>query len=87
MTQHVDTILNIGKNGLTQGVIDELKLHLKKKKTIKVKMLRSFLGEANKKEKAQEVASACNAEVVNITGLTVLLNRKHLKTLFINNLL
>jgi len=70
--------LHVGKNGLTEGVINEIKHQLKKKNIIKVRMLKSFIknSEMNRKELAKFVAKAVNAELVEVRGYTIILRKK-----------
>jgi len=42
-SKSLNSIIRIGKNGLTSGLIKEINDHLKKRKLIKVKVLRSCL--------------------------------------------
>jgi len=52
----VDTVdIQIGKLGLSQEIIREIKSHLKKKKNVKLKFLKSFIQDRDRKEVAKEV--------------------------------
>lgn len=72
-------IVQIGKNGLSEGTLIEIKKHLKKRKLIKIKCLKYYLdaSEGTNKEKmkqtADTIASYCNAEIVSIVGFTIVL--------------
>ena len=48
--------IRIGKAGLTEGMINEIKLQLKVKKLVKVKMLKPAFEEIGKKKLAMEIA-------------------------------
>lgn len=65
-------MMTVGKNGLTENSINQIKLHLKAHKLSKVKFLRSFLEnqEMSKKEIAQDVATKLGAELVHFVGFT-----------------
>ncbi|TAL51932.1 MAG: hypothetical protein EPN86_05700 [Nanoarchaeota archaeon] len=65
----------IGKRGLTESQISEIKAQLDKKKLIKVKILKSSLGEMNQKEIAAKIASSCDCELVSVTGLVAVLRK------------
>jgi len=65
--------LTIGKNGLTENVIKGLKQHLKNRKLIKVKILRSFIKEQDKKQLFNEIAEKTGSKIVNTVGFTVTL--------------
>ena len=71
----IEATIRIGKNGINKGLIEEVKKQLKKKKTVKVKMLQSFIKERDKKEAARELETKTNARIVNMTGFTFVLNR------------
>lgn len=74
-------IIQIGKNGLSEGTLEEIKKHLKKRKLIKIKCLKYYLsvGEGTNKEKmrrtADLIAKETGAEVVSVVGFTMVLWR------------
>ncbi len=73
-------IIQIGKEGITEGVAEHLRLTLKKKKLMKIKLLRSFLDAEvgkgkSKKQIAEEVAAAAEGKVVEMMGLTLALSK------------
>lgn len=69
----ISPCMNIGKNGLTDNVIQEIKIHLKKNKLIKVKLLKSFADENNKKEVANIIADKTHSHLINIVGNSIAL--------------
>lgn len=69
-------MLWIGKNGITDALILELIKLLKKKKLIKIKLLRNFVEENNKKEVAKILAQKTKSEIVDIIGFTITLYRR-----------
>lgn len=74
--KQLEPVLRIGKSGLTEGVVAELKKQLKKKKLIKVKFLKSALVEKNRKELAKEVADKTGAELIHQVGFVVVLYKR-----------
>ena len=52
----IEPILRIGKSGLTESVIEEIKKQLQKKRLIKIKILKSALEDKDKKELAIKLA-------------------------------
>jgi RNA-binding protein len=68
----------IGKRGLEESVVNEIKRRLKKKKYVKVKMLRTTLiaEDADRKTIAKKLASLADAELIGVKGRTVVLKRK-----------
>ena len=72
---HASPDVIIGKNGITQGVIEEIKRRLKAKGVIKVKMLRTALeGRGlDRREAAKLVAQLAGARLMGIRGRTFIL--------------
>lgn len=72
-------IIQIGKQGLTENVLEEIKKHLKKRKLIKIKCLRYFLDEfefeGNNKHKmiqiSEIISKELNCKVIQIRGFTI----------------
>ena len=71
----LEPIIKIGKNGLTDNIIEDIKNHLKKRKLIKVKLLRTFIGEKDKKQIAQEIADKTDSTIIQQIGFVVVLNK------------
>lgn len=72
----LEPVVRIGKSGLTDSVIGEIKKHLEKKKMIKVKMLKSFAGARDRKELAEEIAEKTGSSVIHMVGFVVVLLKK-----------
>ena len=72
----MEPVLRIGKSGLTEGVIEEIKKQLKKKKLIKIKFLKSVLEDNDKKKFAKEIASKTDSELVQQVGFVIVLNKR-----------
>ncbi len=68
----------IGKRGLEESVVNEVKRRLTKKKYVKVKMLRSTLvaEDSDRKTLARKLADLVDAELIGVKGRTVVLKRK-----------
>ncbi len=66
----------IGKNGLTEQVIEQIKKLLKKRRILKIKLLKSFLEKNNKKHAAKKLAELTESEVVDSTGFVVVLYKR-----------
>ncbi len=76
MNVHVlKPMLNIGKNGITDGLIEEIKLQLKKKKIIKIKILKAALEKNDRKMIAADVAQKTNSELVSQVGFVFVLKK------------
>lgn len=74
--KHIDVTIRIGKNGLSEGQMNELALQLKKRKLVKVKLLRSFIEGKDKKQVFQEIAELTNSKLVDMIGLVGVFYKK-----------
>ncbi len=66
----LEPIVRIGKNGLTESMIREIERHLKKRKLIKIKLLKSV---EDRKTIAEEIAKRTNSELIEAVGFIVVL--------------
>jgi RNA-binding protein len=66
-------IMQIGKSGLSEGIIKETKRLLKKHKYIKVRLLRSALISSSKKDVFESLAQRTGSNLVGIRGNTAVL--------------
>lgn len=69
-------VVQLGKAGVTDSFIEELKAQIKKKKTVKVKILRSAKGGKDRKEIAADVSRRCNAVLADVRGNTFVLTKR-----------
>lgn len=69
-------ILRLGKNGITEGVIDEIDIHLKKRSMIKIKLLGSFRENYDRRTISEEIASRTKSKVVLQVGGSLVLYRR-----------
>lgn len=74
--QQLKPAMNIGKAGLTTGVVDEVRRQLEEQRLLKVKLLASARGGQATKDLAAELAERAGAELVEVRGNTVVLWRK-----------
>jgi RNA-binding protein len=68
--------MQIGKSGITEGLVSELKNQLKNKKLIKVKFMKSFIEGKDKKQVAVDLARKTDSVIVLQIGNTVTLAKK-----------
>jgi len=68
--------MQIGKSGITEGLVIELKKQLKIKKLIKIKFLRSYLEGKDKKKVAIDLAKKTDSVIVLQIGNIVTLAKK-----------
>ncbi len=69
----IETSIRIGKAGITENVVKQVKSMLKKKKIIKVKFLPSAV-KGNKNELFKELAEKTNSKIIHKVGFVVVLS-------------
>ncbi len=69
----LEPVIRIGKNGLTESTIKEIKKQLNKKKLVKVKLLRAFVEGKDKKLVADKIAEETNSRLIDLVGFVVVL--------------
>jgi len=72
----LEPIVRIGKAGLTESVLNEIKKQLEQKGLIKVKALKSFAKGRDKKSVAEEIAKKTGSILVHRVGFVVVLAKK-----------
>lgn len=70
----IKATVQIGKKGITEDVIEEIKAQLKKRRIVKIKFLKNSDRE-DFKMRIESVASQINAEIVEIKGFTATLKK------------
>lgn len=70
---HQHATIRIGKNGLTQGIIEEIKKQLEKRKIVKVRI--GIKIDEDRREFARKVAELTNSELVEVRGFTFILRK------------
>jgi RNA-binding protein len=68
---NLDPLLSVGKNGITESLIDEIKKQLKTKKLVKIRIHKNSGETDDMKETALELCEKCNATLIDIRGRTV----------------
>jgi len=71
----ISPILNIGKNGVTDTLIEELNKQIKANRLVKVRVLKSAEEEKDVKAIAEEIADATRSTLIEVRGRTVVLYR------------
>jgi RNA-binding protein len=66
--------IHVGKDGVDEGLIQEVELQLKTRKVVKIRLLPS--ASEDKKGTAQLIAEKANAELIDVRGSVVLLCEK-----------
>jgi RNA-binding protein len=72
--QLIEPSVAVGKNGVTDRVIEEIRSQLKRKRIVKIRLH----GESKltRLEVANELATRADAKLVDVRGFTVVLTRK-----------
>ncbi len=68
----------LGKKGVTDEFIEEVKRQLKRKKAIKIRVLRSILAVKGMDELTSEIATKTKSRLLETRGYTILLARRHI---------
>ncbi len=68
----------LGKKGVTDEFIEEVKRQLKRKKAIKIRVLRSILAVKGMDELTSEIATKTKSQLLETRGYTILLARRHI---------
>lgn len=70
-----ELIIQIGKSGITDALIDEIKIQVRKQEILKVRILESARTK-DRKEIAQVVAEKTNSRLLDVRGNTFTLVKK-----------
>ncbi|MFW6013808.1 MAG: YhbY family RNA-binding protein [Nanoarchaeota archaeon] len=73
--KNLKPLVRVGKSGLTNTLLEEIKKHLKKRRLVKVKFLKNSPYE-NIKDLAEEIANSAQCEIITVMGLTVVFYKK-----------
>lgn len=72
-------MVNVGKAGLTDEVVKQVKIVLQRKKLLKIKFLRTYVDTEKDKTTrilAKELAEKTNGLLIDVVGLIVVLAKK-----------
>lgn len=73
--QEMQVTMQIGKSGLTEGVIAEIRKQLAKKKIVKVKFLRNIIDKNDKQELFDQIAAKTSSKILGKVGFCVVLKK------------
>jgi len=73
--QSLDVAFQVGKSGVTEGVIGELKKWLEREPLVKVRIMRGARGDADAKSIATDIAEKAGVILVEVRGHTALFYR------------
>ncbi len=71
---HLNSIFQIGKNGLSEEQLSQINDALEKRELIKISLLQNTLEDP--KESAKIIADYCDANVIQVIGRTIVLFKK-----------
>ena len=66
----------IGKNGLTENVINDIIHELKNHELVKIKILNNYIADKEKKSVVEEIVKKTNSKLIDFIGFTVVLSRR-----------
>ncbi len=73
VSKNLEPILRLGKRGIDDKIIEEIQLHLKKRKLIKIKFLKAFMENYNRRTIGDEIAKRTHSRVIlQVGGVLVL---------------
>lgn len=67
--------INLGKNGITESLINEINLQLEKRGVVKVKMLKNFERRSEKDLVVRELTEKLGCRVKDVRGFVITLER------------
>ena len=70
----IDPTLHVGKDGVKEGVLEELRIQMKAHRIVKIKVLPN--SESDSKEIADSLAQATDSIIVDVRGNVVILTDK-----------
>jgi len=73
---HISPCLNIGKSGITDPLIDELRKQLKRNRLVKVKILKTAIDEMDRNDIAKEISMRTRSLLVEVKGNSAVLYLK-----------
>ena len=68
--------IQVGKNGLTEQIIKNIKDEISRHGIVKIKILKAYIESHDKKEAFKDIADRTNAKIVHTLGFTITLARK-----------
>lgn len=72
----MEPLVRIGKNGITDSVVEQVRRLLVKRELVKIKFLRSFIDNNDRKAGSKRLAAKLGAELIDQVGFVLVLYRK-----------
>jgi len=76
MAARMESATHVGKNGVTDSLVEEIKRQLKENKLVKVKVLKSAIEAMPREEIARLLAEKTDSELIEVKGNTVVLFKR-----------
>jgi len=76
MAARMESSTHVGKNGVTDSLVEEVNRQLKDNKLVKVKVLKSALESMSRDEIARVLAEKTGAELIEVRGNTIVLFKR-----------
>lgn len=73
--QSLEVAFQVGKAGITEGVVKELQAHLSREPLIKVKVMKGAREDADTRQVAEELAKLARVRLIEVRGHTALFYR------------
>ncbi len=71
----ITATVQVGKSGITEGVLEEIREQIERRKVVKIKFMKNTDRE-DFRAKAEELTREVNADLVEIRGFTVTLKKR-----------
>ena len=68
--------IQIGKNGITDSLIEEIKKQIKKSRLVKIKLLRGFVEANDRKKISKEIVEKTDSVLIDQVGHVIVLRKK-----------
>jgi RNA-binding protein len=69
-------LVQIGKQGVTRGIVEAIDSHLERMEIVKVRVLKTGLKERDVKDISREIIEKTGSDLVEIRGHTFVLHRR-----------
>jgi RNA-binding protein len=66
----------IGKNGLTEQVLENIRLELSKHEIVKLRILQTYISDKGKEKVFAEIAEKTSAKIIHKIGFTITLTKR-----------
>lgn len=68
----------VGKNGITDNLVEHIRLYVKKHGYVKVRLLKSFVESNDRKESGKELSIRTGTKLAKVVGSSVILEKQNI---------